>query len=1012
MYPKVVFISAVMALCLFLALPVRAQIIHSTYRHFTVHDGLPQQQVTSLLQDSWGYIWVGTKYGISKYNGDYFENFTEKDGIAISHINSILEDTQGNIWVNTPIGTGYYDGVRWKRVIDKDLHDIKLIEGQMLGYDNLTNTLYKLNLDTAVVFKSLKTYSKVNQPVDSVSYGVRFKAIAPDVEILLSLNVKGEVVAEDTVKFESYIYKLHMSGLWWKNKIINLSMDGIARVRQLGYTAFIDSFTFDRQFINRVNIVELEDGSLLFYALDKLSIREPGGTFKEIFNLPGKMFNCAIKDIDGTYWLGAENGLYQYNPGSFSFITDADVPLPWGMAEDDDGKFWISSYGYGIRVFDGNTIRKIQLPTGFSKKFATTNLFYFGISRDESGNLYFSHNEGLYQLNKAGKWTNLLKHKKHDSDSLGKIVLLNLYDTLRHKVLAGVHHGVFLYDTRRRQLDSIILTKINRYIVGIAVDNKREHWWFSSARAGIARYHIPTGRITYFLKGENGVQIPGAICIEPDTNNGLWFGSPEGLYYYDSEKEVFTKIAPQTITKAVSNLKIVDDVLMAGDINGLFALDLKQFHTNGKVRIKAFNQYNGFTGIEPNQNGAFVDSKGNYWVLCSNQIAVIHKSKLDLENHPSKVRIYQINKERVPFSGSVEIKLPKGENKVTIRFESIGFQRPLRTEYAWRLPGYEDNWSEWSEDQSAFLSQLPTGHYKFEVRSRHPGSVDSTAYITDSYLFAVSLPFFMEPHFYQYAFYGFGLAVIVAALMAWFIRKARTETKAARQITQEREKLIKYYQIQTLQAQLNPHFIFNLLETIQQYVEQQKRPEAVEQIQRLAKLLRRFLDSSINSDLEHLSEGTSEITLATEIELLRYYIELEQIQKPGKFEYEIILEEGMLPDSYFVSPMVIQPFVENAIKRGLIPKEEPPRNLWVRFSKVGEGIRCIIEDTGIGMEASRALQAKSDRKFKPRGVQLVRERAKLLYELGVVIEIDMQDRPGGGTIVIIDFASLPGNNND
>jgi two-component sensor histidine kinase len=362
----------------------------------------------------------------------------------------------------------------------------------------------------------------------------------------------------------------------------------------------------------------------------------------------------------------------------------------------------------------------------------------------------------------------------------------------------------------------------------------------------------------------------------------------------------------------------------------------------------------------------------------------------------------------VPYAGNGEIELPAGQNEVTVRYESIGFQRPLRTQYSWRVKGFHNEWTTWSEDRVAFLSHLPGGHYNFEVRSRHPGSEDSTAYITDSYRFQVSLPFFREPGFYKYAFFGFGLAILIGGLMLWFFLKARREAIAMRKSADKREKLIKYYQVQTLQAQLNPHFIFNLLETIQNFVEQQKRQEAVEQIQRLAKLLRRFLESSINSNLDHIGEGTREITLSSEIELLRYYVELEQIQKPGMFEYEINIEEGLNENTIYISPMIIQPFVENSIKRGLIQKEQTPRNLWIKFERQNEGVRGIVEDNGIGIEASRALQAKSSRMFKPRGVHLVRERAKLLKELGVTIEIETQDRAGGGTIVIIDFANVSG----
>ncbi|MEK7255667.1 MAG: histidine kinase, partial [Bacteroidota bacterium] len=499
--------------------------------------------------------------------------------------------------------------------------------------------------------------------------------------------------------------------------------------------------------------------------------------------------------------------------------------------------------------------------------------------------------------------------------------------------------------------------------------------------------------------------FPGAWCIEYDSTGGggLWFGAPDGLYYFEEKSERFSKVAAHAIHGHVANLKIADSLLLVGDIAGLFVLNLAAFHRNGAVRVKAYNHLNGFTGIEPGQNSAMLDSKGNYWVLCSNQIAWIHKDDISLADYPARVRIFQVNQERVPFQGESGIELKFGNNDVTVRFEVIGFQRPLRTEYRWRLTGNGGEWSDWSEDDFAFLPKLPSGRYVFEVQSRHPGSGGEAASVSDSVRFQVSQPFYREPDFFKTAFTLLACVVVAAAVLGFFYRKSKRKERESKRLAEERERLANLHQIRALQAQLNPHFLFNLLDAIRLNVKKGDTADAAGQIQQLSELMKGVLDNNLELDAAKIADGEYDINLDREIELLRCYIELRQALHPGSFTFTIEKDENLRSANIYVPPMMIQPFVENAIRHGLLPDTEQPGHLSLRFFREGEAVACEVRDNGRGMNGEPAPFSNERKKDRLHGIEMVQNRANLLREFGVEVSIEFSENPGGGTVVKVRF---------
>ena len=338
--------------------------------------------------------------------------------------------------------------------------------------------------------------------------------------------------------------------------------------------------------------------------------------------------------------------------------------------------------------------------------------------------------------------------------------------------------------------------------------------------------------------------------------------------------------------------------------------------------------------------------------------------------------------------------LEAGLNEVKISFEAVGFSRPLKTQYNYSTDGGK-TWSEWQEEDYVYISNLSSGKHTVQIKSKTIG-INEEEIKPATLLLTIDLPFWEEPHFNQIAMI---LSTILLLLMLWFFWRERETRMTAK----ENAEKVKYLQVQTLQAQMNPHFIFNVLGTLQNLILNSDTKKANEHLVNLSTLIRRFLDSSVSSDIPKGVSAENEISLEKELELLKMYIDFECLQYENTFDYEVTVPPKMNPANISIPPMIIQPYVENAIKHGLRYKEEKGF-LSVRFDEEEESVICIVEDDGVGRQKAKEIQNDSIKMYKSHGTNLVTKRVNVLNDMGYAIKIEPSDRVGGGTIVKIKIA--------
>ena len=237
----------------------------------------------------------------------------------------------------------------------------------------------------------------------------------------------------------------------------------------------------------------------------------------------------------------------------------------------------------------------------------------------------------------------------------------------------------------------------------------------------------------------------------------------------------------------------------------------------------------------------------------------------------------------------------------------------------------------------------------------------------------LELTIIIHPAWYQRAMFKIMLVLILIITIYVIFRqrsKIILQKREQRRKINELEMQMAQLKQKTLQLQMNPHVIFNTLNSIQQYIIDHDIDKAVSYLSSFSKLMRRILNNS----------NERFISLSDEIEAVRLYLELESMRLGNRFNYEIKIDSELDADNVEVAPLIIQPFVENAIIHGLVPKKENCF-LKISLSKLGDDkLLCVVEDNGVGRKYSEKIKQKTG-SHKSYGMSITRRRLEMLSKI-------------------------------
>ena len=950
-------------------------------KQFTTHHGLPQIQVTDILQDQRGYIWVSTKKGVARFNG---ESFTPLGHPVLDHtqVNFMLEDAKSRLYFFYAGKKGQvlqYDGCNFKHLELKNLrfpqsfrchivdNELLVTNGaQEVNYYDLDSMVYKRTIeisDTATYF--FKT--KDNE----------FWTSGPSRKEMYNLQTHERRVAPDNHFFGFLLNEKNNGRITQINK------------NPLNVDIAIYDPTFEKQTTRFTNFISNNDKKTNFqFPNDDAIFIQSSDTLLKIKNksivdkylISNTTRALVLQDIDENIWVSHENGIDFFSKTKITSYPRNIASDIWAINSIDD-KFYYTSYTRGFYELDLNKNKSKRLFPPRSDRYN------YSSCTGQDGHVYFSGSNYLHEFDGAN-------FKQYPLGKLNQN-LMNYYDVEHQRLIVGAnkcigHLNKDKIDFFRNPSDSCL----SRYVVAMDKKSTNEYW------IGTYNELVSFDFLTKRYHSHNHVfqeGASGAITLCNDTKGNLWIGNKHGLWHLNKNENLVKPIYQEAFKgEFVMALKELPNNLLAiGTSNGFSVLDLAKFYSEGKTILKNYNNRNGFKGEEVSQNGFFIKDS-LLFIPSSTYLSSIPLSDLDFSSDHSQVSIIRVNEKNISWiNGQNEI-ITKN-NDLSIDFEGIGFNQPHESRFSYILEGHDDTWSEWSSNSSATYQNLSGGSYLFKVRKQTSIYDNAIDYPGDGVNIKIDIPLYKGPNFYKYAFIGL---LIFSSLFIYLLFNY-WKTNAIRK---EQEEKIKYLEIQALQSQLNPHFIFNVLGTIQSLILNNQTEEANKYLVSFSKLIRRFLDSSVSNNLgSNNINSNNNITLEEEIELLTLYIEFEMLQYADKFDYSIETANVDILNLN-IPPMIIQPYVENAIKHGLMHAPNKGK-LNLSFKETEDVLICTVEDDGVGRARVAEIQARSRSIYKSQGTHLVKERIKILNKPHQKISIKTIDKvqPEKGTKVIIEF---------
>ncbi len=490
--------------------------------------------------------------------------------------------------------------------------------------------------------------------------------------------------------------------------------------------------------------------------------------------------------------------------------------------------------------------------------------------------------------------------------------------------------------------------------------------WFASYTQGFFRLHEGQWKQITRLGGM-ALDSVRFGCFWPLSAQALCLGtSNDGLYvldqnereHYDffdlnfAEVRAITAVAQEGAAKA----------LWLGTNKGLLPLD--ELRRSDRSRAPRFLPYQG-----PGVSGQFFAYHAPFlWGASADGIFRWEIPQAGLAKHSAQAEIQDLNllrqeetnlaqyaQDSLPFRPLLQgLELPYDVNYLTLVYHGKNLFQAEHLQFRYRLLGQSDNWTYAGNRREALFTDLSPGRYRFEVQGRLPGQEWHA--VAEVYAFSIRPPFWSTWWFLS------GLGLLLGGV-AFFIGRDRFNRIREKL---ELEKALMETERKALRLQMNPHFIFNALDSISSFIFKQEPRQAVRYLNNFAKLMRLTLESSV----EPLHPVESEVSA------LKNYLELEKLRFGDRFDYQIDVDEKIDYDMG-IPPMLIQPHVENAILHGLKPRSAAGGKLWISFEREGDHALVVkVRDNGIGREKSRELNR--NKRHRSMATQINRDRLALL----------------------------------
>ncbi|WP_445456725.1 histidine kinase [Flavobacterium sp. HNIBRBA15423] len=962
--------KALFSYSLFLFLMVNASFAQDPIAlKLTEKEGLPDVEFYDIIEDNKGFIWLAADKGLYRFDGKEYVSYSNKEKRGLS-VFGLKFDHQNQLWCNNISGQFFY-------VKDNSLMlflDLKNeLKGELAEFLFLENKLFIFS--TSVLFSvDLKTKERKKillpskSPIIRAPYklGNKIRFTCDDIVFTISKANEIEILNYNPKKFGSNIFPKFFE---YQKKDYLLLYDNSMnknQIFQIQENDLIEVYFPEELQNNRIiTISENNDDLWLCSSNGIVILNKKNNQFvlKDVI-FKNDFITKSIVDKNETIWISTlNNGVFIVPSLQIkSYLNVVNNEVISAVEKITTTKIAVGTTKGNLFILDLRTGAKDKFEIKNKRKISAL-LFLRDentllISTEDTAYGYYLNSKKITpleclnnakDLQQIGNSNQIIFSGfdratilKFENNSLTKIKDLNFSRAYRSFSDNETHEVFVSYVDNLMVYDSIFKSKILKYnnksiIAKDICQTADKIVWVATFTDGILGYK----NNKFVTKLDQTNRLKSAIIqeIKCDSNN-LWIVTDKGIQIFDSN---VNKFKPSLISKtsAIGNIRGV----IVNEKNMLFASQEAIFE------------------IEKNSKAKHYQPKEIYI-----KAIVINEKDTLIHNHYS---------------------LPYNKNRIKIVFHVNGYYPEDELLFEYKLLGLNENWVVLDRNVNFVnFNSLPSREYVFQVRAKNTNGNE---------FFSEKITFHINQPYWKKWWFVLGIFLIALGLIMFFYRNKLAVKEKEKELALKNAKFeseLAVLKLENLKSQMNPHFIFNALNSIQEYIILNQKNLASSYLAKFADLIRAYLD--------HSSKGY--ISLKEEIECLNNYLELEKLRFEEKFSYKITSLERN--EDIKIPTMLIQPYVENAIKHGLLHKKtDRVLEIFFEMLKEEQMLKCTVLDNGIGRERASQLRNKKHQSFATKANQ---SRLELLNfgkkkKIGVTIDdlINDNNEPIGTQVTLL-----------
>ena len=843
---------------------------HYTARNFTIEDGLPSKVVRSIFKDSREIMWIGTGAGLCRFNGREFIVYNKTDGLAAENIFDITEDNRGNLWMGA-MGGGIskFDGKTFTNynindgLVSDEVRRVwwspkfrVLLVGTNKGISVFDGKRFYSLAASALQTNSLTTlgFVEMQRCIEVYAYGSsRIFRYYPAIHKFEEVTSAGRYSGSPSC---SPVAGMHGDTVWSWGRM------GIAVIKK-GKKICFDSIgqVFHMAVDDRDHVwiaawsdapgqpgmpggLFRYDGTKVERLSEKLGITDPGvwtvfydPVFQVVWTgtLHQGLFRMPLPDREYDAFFSPRS---LYDPAAYTktardmakYCNDTAAITFYGIEEDSRHNICVSG-GWGMNIFRDGDIRAIPEVIPIQN-----NAWVFAF--DEADSLFMSSywDQGIMHcafFPEVKYPDRCYYHTKRDNAPANPVRMISRGDEIWCASRMG---GLYLTRNGRNYAFSKTIPGLPKDINDICFDGRKNI--IAGANNGdllICRLDGANLRVLYCLNAKDGIVGRSIRWVQTDHNRNLYVGSNAGLN----------------------------------------VVDLDHLYATGRAEVRFFSRETGYSDL--NGKEAAVDASGDLWVVTDKNLCRIrHEMIGNYKVQPVKLVLTGLEINNVPlskisgydiedwFGSPVEgLRLSHDQNNLDFYFDALNYLDAGQQKYRYRLLPVIPRWTDFSSQSRAVFTTLDPGSYRLEV--------ESVNHADQSRVSRLSFNFMIRPPFY--ASFWFILEVMIlltgTGVILWR-RRTRQIRKQEKEKADLRHKL-SHIELNAVKARMNPHFMFNAINSIQSYILSNDVDKALYYLSMFSKFIRKTLEDA-NKDF---------IPLAEELEYMNFYIELEKMRFEG-----------------------------------------------------------------------------------------------------------------------------------